>query len=188
MNNSVIFKVCSYCLFAITLAGCFGSGVKTEPGICEQLRENDEWAEPLVLAQEKYGTPLYLTLVLLNQPLSDLDKSHINPRTADWDEYRLRSENWEAAISSPYDAVDFIGWFTLESVKRNQLDWSDVSAHYLSYRMGHGAYHRFEPEKYPELVLRSEHFSQRAELWRNQLKNCQLQLQEKSWYSKLKFW
>ncbi|MGB0206143.1 MAG: hypothetical protein ACPF9K_14030 [Neptuniibacter sp.] len=188
MNIPVIFRTSLFLLVAASLSGCFGSGSKSEPSICQLLEENEEWAQPLVLAQNKYGTPLSLTLVLLEQPLSELDKQHIQPRSADWDEYRIRSENWGASQKSPYDAVDFIGWFSRESLKRNKISWNDVSAHYLSYRLGHGAYHRFEPEKYPELVQQAERIEQKSNLWQQQLKNCKPQLQEKSWFSKLKFW
>jgi len=188
MSKLAVSRLCVALMLLFGLTGCFGSSVKPELSICEQLEENDEWAEPLVRAQEKYGTPLSLTLVLLEPPLSDLDKRHIQPRTADWDEYRIRSENWGAVQTSPLDAVDFIGWFTRESLKRNQTNWNDVSAHYLSYRMGHGAYHRFDAKKYPELVIKAQDVAYQAKQWRSQLKNCRLQLQQQSWYNRLKFW
>ena len=106
-------------VIVLMLSGCFGSSTKPALLICEELDDNKEWVEPAVLAQQKYGTPISLSLVLLELPLSDLDKKHVRPRSADWDEYRIRSERWDASPQVPADAVDFIGWFTQQSVKRN---------------------------------------------------------------------
>lgn len=176
-------------LISFALVGCFGSGAKhVEPDICELLDENDEWLKPLANAQANYGTPVSLTLALLEQPLSEFDKAHVLPRTADWDEYRVRTENWAASPRNIEDAVDFIGWFSQESIKRNKLSWSNVSAHYLSYRLGHGGYHRYDAEKYPELKMKADKIQQQSHKWQQSLKRCQLQWRDESWFSKLKFW
>ena len=183
-SRAVIFTLMSF-----ILAGCFGSGTKhDESDICELLDENDEWLQPLANAQSTYGTPVSLTLALLEQPLSEFDKPHVLPRTADWDEYRVRSENWSASPRNIKDAVDFVGWFSRESTKRNKISWDDVSAHYLSYRLGHGGYHRYDAEKYPELRMKAEKVEQRAIKWQQSLKQCQSRWQNERWFSKLKFW
>lgn len=188
MNLIVSWRWLSLSVLLILLSGCFGSEVKTVPGICEQLEENDDWLQPLATAQMQHGAPISLMLVLLEPPLSDLDKPHIQPRTADWDEYRVRSENWAAAVTELRDATDFIGWFTAQSNTRNQIVWDNVSAHYLAYRLGHGGYHRFDASKYPELQQQAEQKQQQAMRWSQELKDCRLQWQQESWFSKLKFW
>ncbi|MGH1462428.1 MAG: hypothetical protein ACRBB6_10350 [Neptuniibacter sp.] len=188
MMNTTPIRIPLYLALAAGLSGCFAMGTKPKQTICEVLQENEEWVEPIVNAQSRYGTPASLTLALLEMPLSDIEKRHIYPRTADWDEYRVRTENWAASTRSPRYSVDFIGWFTHETLKRNNVRWSDVSAHYLSYRLGHGGYHRFEPDKYPELQQQAERVTLQAQRWHQELKTCQLQVEGRSWYSKLKFW
>lgn len=175
-------------VIVLMLSGCFGSSTKPALLICEELDDNEEWVEPAVLAQQKYGTPISLSLVLLELPLSDLDKKHVRPRSADWDEYRIRSERWDASPQVPADAVDFIGWFTQQSVKRNNIAWQDAGEHYLALRLGHGGYHRFEADKYPELAQQTKGVELRAQRWSNELQACKGQWQGESWFNKLKLW
>lgn len=182
-------RVFSLIIISLLFTGCFGSGAKPiEPDICEVLDENDEWLQPIADAQSTYGTPVSLTLSLLEQPLSNLDKHHVLPRTSDWDEYRVRTENWAASPQNIHDAVDFIGWFSRESVIKNQISWENVSAHYLAYRLGHGGYYRYDVLKYPELQIQAKQVEKRSFRWQQSLQRCQLQWQNESWFSKLKFW
>ena len=77
------------------MVGC-SSLPPAPPSICDQLEDNDEWLPPLLSARAQYGMPVELSLALLEPPLSDTDKVHVRVRTPDWDEYRVRSENWGA--------------------------------------------------------------------------------------------
>ncbi len=187
MLRSVV-KVLSLLTLLTGLSGCFGSEVRQQLNICAELDNNDEWIEATVSTQLKYGAPISLSLALLELPLFDLDKKHVRPRAADWDEYRIRSESWDASPHEVADAVDFIGWFTQQSVKRNSISWGDVSAHYLALRLGHGDYHRFDKSKFPELNLQAQQVGLRAQRWQRELTACKQQWQNESWYNKLKFW
>lgn len=188
MKMKAEYKVVFTVVFALLLSGCFGSSSKPMLLICEELDANDEWIEPAVMAHQKYGAPLALTLSLLELPLSDLDKKHVRPRAADWDEYRIRSERWDASPSSPSDAIDFIGWFALQSQKRNALAWHQAGEHYLALRLGHGGYHRFDALKYPDLSQQAKGVDLRAQRWSKELAACKSQWQGESWFSKLKIW
>ena len=176
------------------LTGCFGgfgkSAVKEQPqqNICEVLQREKAWIQPALTTEQRYGTPLSLTLALLETPLTELDKKHVKPRAADWDEYRIRSERWDASPNNVDDATDFIGWFTQESVKRNNIPLNDVSAHYIALRVGHGSYHRLQPDKYPSLLQQAEQIELKAEQWQSELALCRGHWQKESWYQKLKFW
>lgn len=184
------------------LTGCFGGfggfggiggkksvkTVKPEPNICELLQREKTWIQPALKSEQRYGTPLALTFVLLEQPLTQLKKTHIKPRAADWDEYRIRSERWDASPNNAADAVDFIGWFTQESVKRNNITLNDVSAHYLALRVGHGNYHRLQADKYPELLQQAEQIERKAQQWQSELALCRDHWHKEGWYQKLKFW
>lgn len=178
--------VLPFCI--VILSGCFGSTVKQNLQICEELDDTDDWVEPAMLAQKKYGTPLALSLALLELPLSELDKKHVRPRAADWDEYRIRSERWDASPNSPEDAIDFIGWFTQQTVKRNKIGWQNVKEHYLALRLGHGGLQRFDQALYADLALQAKGVELRAKRWSGELNSCQEQWQGESWYSKLKIW
>ncbi|MDF2181389.1 hypothetical protein [Neptuniibacter sp. CAU 1671] len=169
------------------MVGC-SSLPPAPPSICDQLEDNDEWLQPLLSARAQYGTPVELSLALLEPPLSDTDKVHVRVRTPDWDEYRVRSENWGADSHSIADAVDFVGWFSRESVARNQIGWQDYRSHYLALRLGHGGLLRFEPEKYPELEQQALAVDSQARLWRQQITQCESDWHKKPWYSRLKVW
>ncbi|MCP4588775.1 hypothetical protein [Pseudoalteromonas sp.] len=183
-----VVKVLPLLALVMGLSGCFGSEVRQQLNICEELDNYDEWIEATVSTQLKYGTPISLSLALLELPLSDLDKKHVRPRAADWDEYRIRSERWGASPHEAEDAVDFIGWFTQQSGTRNSISWDDVSAHYLALRLGHGDYQRFDKSKFPELNQQAQQVELRAQRWQRELTACKQQWQNESWYNKLKFW
>jgi len=174
---------------SLFLAGCFG-GATTKPAlmICDELDDTDDWIEPAVNVQQKYGTPIALTLAMLELPLTDLDKKHVRPRAADWDEFRIRSERWDAEPTEVEDAVHFVGWFTQQSVSRNGLAWNNAAGHYLAVRLGHGGYHRFDSAKYPELTQQARGIQQRYDRWQRELQGCKNRWQGESWFSKLKIW
>lgn len=188
MNIKIACHLGFLSLFCLILTGCFGSDTKPAMPICELLDENDEWVGPAVKLKERYGTPLSLALVLLEPPLSDLDKKHVRPRASDWDEYRIRSERWDASPYNPDDALDFIGWYTQLSTQRNNLNWQGAGDHYLALRLGHGDFHRFDAEKYPELTKQAEHIQVRAERWERELQGCPSHWTSESWLNKLKVW
>jgi len=188
MNMNAKYKLSILVMATLLLSGCFGSSTKQQLQICDELDANDEWIEPAVNAQQKYGTPLALSLSLLELPLSKLEKKHVRPRMSDWDEYRIRSERWDAVPSNPQDAVDFIGWFTQLSQKRNSLAWHEAGEHYLALRLGHGGYHRFDATKYPELSQQAKGIDARSKRWSKELAACKHQWQGESWFNKLKLW
>ncbi|EAR60539.1 hypothetical protein [Neptuniibacter caesariensis] len=177
-------------VLSIVLTGCFGAGSQKplHPSICEILDDNDEWIEPSLRAKENYGTPVFLSLALLELPLSDLDKKHVRPRTADWDEYRIRSERWDASPYEPADAVDFAAWFASETSKRNKISWGNVSGHYLSLRLGHGSFARFEKGQFPQLEQQAQQVSIRAQRWERELAGCKDVWLSEGWLNKLKLW
>ncbi|PIE24526.1 MAG: hypothetical protein CSA60_02970 [Neptuniibacter caesariensis] len=183
-------KVTALCTLAFILAGCFGSGEKgrLQLSICELLEDNDEWIKPALQARETYGTPLHLTLAMLELPLSNLEKKHIRPRMADWDEYRIRNEQWGASAYEPEYAADFIGWFTQETNKRNKIHWDNTKGHYLALRLGHGAYERFDPAKFPQLEQQAVQVGIRAARWQHELAGCKSIWQSESWLQKIKPW
>jgi len=171
----------------VLLAGC-SSLPPAPPSICDTLDDHDEWLQPLLRAKAQYGTPVALSLALLEPPLTETDKVHVRVRTPDWDEYRVRSENWGADSHSVTDAVDFVGWFSRETVTRNQIGWQNYRAHYLALRLGHGGLLRFAPEKYPELEQQARSINTQAQQWQVQIAQCEPEWQKKPWYSRLKVW
>ncbi|WP_286239922.1 hypothetical protein [Neptuniibacter halophilus] len=177
-------------LTLLMLAGCSGSPEKPSHHIqiCEELDDEERWLEPVVINQQRYGTPMALSLALLELPLSDLDKKHVRPRAADWDEYRIRSERWDASPYMPEDAVDFIGWFSRQSRDRNGISWDDAASHYLALRLGHGGLHRLEPGQFPELQRQAEAVAQRATRWNRELQGCTQLWRDQGWFNSLKFW
>lgn len=181
-------KLCLVCVLSFALAGCFGSSSKPQLVICEELDDTEEWIEPAIEVQQLYGTPIALTLVLLELPLSELDKPHVRPRAADWDEFRIRTERWGADPVVVEDAVHFLGWFTRETVRRNNVSWNNASEHYLALRLGHGEYHRLQANKYPQLAQQALAIQYRHDSWQRELHSCKDQWQGESWYHMLKLW
>ncbi|MFW1677427.1 hypothetical protein ACFVYJ_06540 [Pontibacter sp. JAM-7] len=174
-------------LTSLLLTACSSQPI-APPSICDELDDNDEWLQPLLQTRARYGTPVALSLALLEQPLSVTDKANVRVRTPDWDEYRVRSENWGADIRSVTDAVDFVGWFSKETVNRNQIGWQDYRQHYLALRLGHGGLVRFQPDKYPELDRQAQGVGRQAARWDKELSSCEADWHKKPWYSRLKVW
>ena len=173
----------------LLLAGCWGGGIKPESvSICEQLDDNDEWLSPLLQAENKYFTPLSVQLSLLEFPESGRDGKYVYARSGDWDEFRMRTERWDASPARIDDAVSYVAWFSQQSRERNQIDRDAAGEHFLSMRLGHGAYHRLERGSLPSLERTAEQVADRAKRWDSELVNCRKQWKSQSWFKSLKFW
>lgn len=181
-------KIGSLFLIPLLLTACFGSNTQPQISICDELDEHDEWVEPVQQAQAKYQVPAPLLLVLLELPLSELDKAHVRPRASDWEEFRIRSERWDADPRNVEDAVAFAGWYVQQSAKRNQLAANQYGEHYLAVRLGHGGYHRFDRNSYPELLGQAKNVQLRGERWQRELAQCPKLLNDEGWLDKLKLW
>lgn len=159
------------------LSGCISSVIRqpeVSDTICDILEQNEDWLEPVQISKENYGTPIWLSLALLEPPLSDFDKKHIRPRESDWQEYRVQNENWDASPDNIDDAVDFIGWFTARNIKLNQLNWENTYEHYLSLRLGQSQYRYIDTANYPNLIKQAKNIARRARRWQHELPACSL--------------
>ena len=179
-----LFGCCS-----LLLAGCWGSGVKNDTiSICEQLDDNDEWIMPLLRAEKQFSTPISVQLSLLEFPGPGRGGKYVYARSGDWDEFRMRTERWDASAESMDDSINYVAWFSQQSRERNQIDGHAAGEHFLSMRLGHGAYHRMERGSLPDLERTAEQVSMRAQRWRSELMLCRSQWKNESWFNALKFW
>lgn len=139
---------------------------------CEALYDHNDWLDGAVAAESRWGIPIYVSLAELNMSLGTEASQYIDPSDADWQSYRIETENWQAQKGDIVAALDFLGWHGQLAVERNQLTLEQAGQLYLSSRLGHGGYHRFQYQ--PDLLLQrqSEQVQQRAITYREQLSQC----------------
>lgn len=167
------------------LAGCSGfnnmvpesvSGAFVREGedtpFCAGLYRHNAWLDGAVAAENRWGVPIYISLAQLNVPLGTESSRYIEPTDADWQAYRIATENWQADKGDIATALDFLGWHGQLAVERNQISLEQADKLYLSAVLGHGGYHRLQYQ--PNLVIerQAERVRQRAARYRQDLGQC----------------
>ncbi|WP_455479467.1 transglycosylase SLT domain-containing protein [Bartonella sp. B23] len=70
------------------------------------------------------------------------------------------------------DAVDFIGWYHRQSVRRNGVRFDDAYSLYLNYHMGHGAYARSRGHVTAALAQAAQRMARISRQYEQQLRTC----------------
>ncbi|UTW02725.1 hypothetical protein KDX31_15430 [Amphritea atlantica] len=180
MRRSTFYRSIPVCLLsAMVLQGCSDIAqvvperfVKPDNQFCLGLYENNDWLDAAVATESRWGLPLHIALAELNMPVGTEASAYIVPVNSDWEEYRVASENWAGAVSDITTAVDFLGWHAQMASQRNDLNMNQAGKLYIASRIGHGGLHRLEYRPDPQLIRQADAVDQRAQQYRQDLKNC----------------
>ncbi|MCG8670960.1 MAG: hypothetical protein MI867_16240 [Pseudomonadales bacterium] len=148
--------------FCAFLSGCATSPPKKVNDLCSIFREKDDWHEEAVDTAKKWGTEVPVLMAIMHQeskfigdnkpefewflfiPLGRASSAYGYAQALDetWDTYIRATGNRGADRDDFDDAIDFIGWYSSESYRRNKIRRNDTYHLYLAYHEGHGGFER----------------------------------------------
>jgi hypothetical protein len=98
-------------------------------------------------------------------------------KTSTWDEYeRAEGRIFGADRDDFTDAIDFVGWYNQQSLKRSGISLDNTYGLYLAYHEGHGGYNRATYLKKPWLATVAHKVAARADSYQVQLVDCEDEL------------
>lgn len=187
--------------FSLYLAGCATSPPKKINDICSIFREKDDWHEEALDASKKWGTEVPVLMAIMHQeskfigdnqpefewflfvPLGRASSAYGYAQALDqtWDTYMKATDNWGADRDDFDDAIDFIGWYTSVSYRKNKIRRNDTYHLYLSYHEGHGGFERrtFKNKQWLKNVAKK--VSAKSITYRRQYNKCKNDLDD-GWF------
>lgn len=155
-------KVCPCLALAVLLSGCASPPPGNPANICSVFQEKDGWYASAKAAARRWGASVPLQLAIINQESAFVDDARPprvrfwgvplwRPSSAygygqatdqTWDVYVRQTGNAGADRDDFADAVDFVGWYTRQSMARLGVGRDDGYNHYLAYHEGPGGFQR----------------------------------------------
>lgn len=188
----------NFCLLLIMSAslctGCTVSQPSNINNLCSIFQEKSSWYDDARDANEKWGTPIHVMMAIMRQesgfvadakppmeyflfiPIGRPSSAYGYPQAQDpvWKEYKEQAGGWFASRDNFADAIDFIGWYTYQSQKRNGTSKWDAYNQYLNYHEGWGGFKRNSHRNKPWLLKVAQKVANRASVYSVQLKQCDL--------------
>lgn len=193
-------------LFVIVVSMLLISGCTTSPpqninDVCEIFDEYYDWYSASKAVEQEYGIPIAVTMAFIHQeskfvgdarpprewflwiipgPRKSSAYGYTQALDGTWYEYQEKTGKWGADRDDFEDAVDFIGWYNTNTMKRTGIKKHDAYRLYLAYHDGAGGYLRGTWKKKDWLKKVSRKVEQRAKLYNRQLIDCRENL-ERGW-------
>lgn len=148
-------------ILAVSLYGCAVAQPNNTENACEIFRQYPDWYASAKEAEQRWGTPVPVTLAFIQQesafradaqperttilgiipgPRKSSSYGYTQALDSTWEEYQKSTGNRRAIRTSFHDAVDFIGWYNYQGYKRNQLERNNTYYMYIAYHEGHSGY------------------------------------------------
>lgn len=190
----------------ISLSACQTPRPQQVQNICGVFKQYPKWYWASRDAQEKWGVPIAVQMSIVHQesgfngkikpdrtkllgiipwkrPSSAYGYSQALKGT--WDHYQTDTGQSRAKRSAFADAVDFIGWYGHQANLRAGIHKRNAKHVYLAYHEGIGGYQRKTYHGKPSVVKVADKVSSRADIYQQQLNQCQASLPEKPWWRKI---
>ncbi|RMH16569.1 MAG: hypothetical protein D6698_09510 [Gammaproteobacteria bacterium] len=189
-------KFALLCLALGLIAGCATAPPANVDNICQIFREKPRWYRYTLQSYKKWGVPVHVQMAILHQesrydgharparkhflgiptvrPSSAYGYAQVKDETWDW--YRRKTGHWTARRDDFEDAVDFVGWYGLQTYLRLRISKWDAKNLYLAYHEGHGGYEQKTFQKKPWLIHVADKVEYRARRFRKELATCRASL------------
>jgi hypothetical protein len=185
-------------LLGLSLTGCTTSPPRDVNNICAIFEEKDEWYDDAADASEEWGSPIPVMMAIMHQesrfradarpprkkilgfipgPRASSAYGYPQAKSATWGDYKKDAGRFGADRDDFSDAVDFIGWYNYQSVRRSGISPQDTYGLYLAYHEGHGGYNRSTYAGKPWLTGVARKVEARANSYEAQLIFCEEDLQ-----------
>jgi len=198
-------------IFVFTMLTILSSCVSPQPentaNICSMFEERRSWYKAAKKAEKRWGTPVYVSMAIIEQessfqgrakpertkllwvipwrrPSSAYGYAQVLDET--WTDYKEDAGNWGARRSSFSDAMDFVGWYTNSSTRRNRIARNDAYNLYLAYHEGNGGWARGSYNSKGWLMDVARNVQNTANVYQNQYQSCEREL-GRNWFMRLFF-
>ena len=198
-------------IFVFTIATLLSSCVSPPPentsNICSIFEDRRSWYKAAKKTEDRWGTPVYVSMAIIEQessfqgrarpertkllwvipwrrPSSAYGYAQVLDET--WTDYKEDAGNWGARRSSFSDAMDFVGWYTNSSTRRNRIARTDAYNLYLAYHEGNGGWARGSYNSKGWLMDVARNVQNTANVYQNQYQSCEREL-GRNWFMRLFF-
>ena len=182
-------------LISVLLTGCSSKVPPADANnLCSIFREKPSWYRAAKKSEKKWGTPMQIQMAIMYQessyrhnvrpprpyflfiPLPRKSSAYGYAQAQDftWDEYLDETGGWFKSRSNFADAIDFIGWYTNKTRRRNGVSLWSADQLYLNYHEGWGGYSRGTHNSKPWLLKTAQQVNSRANNYGQQLRRCNL--------------
>ena len=190
-------------LFVLPLAACSTSPPKNVDNLCEIFRDKDDWYEEAADARDEWGSPIPVMMAILYQesrfeakarpprkrilgfipgPRPSSAYGYSQAKKSTWKEYKRDAGRYGADRDDFADAIDFVGWYNVQSRRRSGISRKDPYRLYLAYHEGHGGYNRASYRDKQWLLNVARKVERKAGTYQAQLNSCEEELKDKGWF------
>lgn len=200
-------KLCIYLVIAGILF-IFGCSTTYTPertdNVCSIFRGNTDWYESARDASERWGTPVWVMMAIIDQesrfvddaqperdwflfiplPRSSTAYGYAQAQETTWDTYIKDTGNSGHDRDDFSDAINFVGWYTNVSQRKLGISKWDAYNQYLAYHEGHGGYKNGTWKSKGWLKRVAHKVKNKSAVYNAQLKKCKQELDDEvdSWF------
>jgi len=183
--------------FLLLVSACTTSPPRDVDNICAIFFEKDDWYADAAEARDEWGSPIPVMMAIIYQesrfkadarpprrrllgfipgPRPSSAYGYSQAKDTTWSEYKRDAGRFGADRDDFGDAIDFVGWYNRQSLRRSGLSPLDTYGLYLAYHEGHGGYNRATYLQKPWLMDVARKVQSKAETYQLQLGYCEAQL------------
>ena len=191
------FKLIVLLTISLMLCSCSVAPPKNIDNVCAMFDEYYDWYRAAKDVSRRYKIPESVTMAFIHQESKFISNNRPprkwylgfipGPRPSSaygyaqaldgtWKEYKRKTGRWSADRDDFDDAVDFIGWYNRQSIKRIGLPAHDAYSLYLAYHEGAGGFIRGTYKKKAWLKKVAAKVQRRANMYQQQLVSCRKEL------------
>ena len=184
-------------LFLIVLLGSCGNRDFSAPrdldNACSIVSERPHYLRAFKATERKYGVPVPVIMAMIYQESKFIGNNRPPHRYAlgviplgrqssalgysqaldgTWDEYRADVGGRGADRTDIHDAVDFMGWYMVQTVEETGVPLNDTRNQYLAYHDGRSGYLRGTWKSKTWLIRIADEVAVRAVTYDAQLRAC----------------
>ena len=188
------FLLIGMLLSAVLLSSCASSPPRHVDNLCHIFDEKAGWYKKAKKSEKRWGSSIPVMMAIMRQessfrakakpprkkilwviPGPRLSSAYGYPQAKDetWRWYKKSSGNRFADRDEFGDAIDFIGWYNIQTSRRNGVALNDSYNLYLAYHEGHGGYKKGTYRNKQWLKTVASKVASRAQSYQKQLQGCE---------------
>jgi hypothetical protein len=204
-QHSVLRALALLILIGTTLTACLSTAPRQAVNVCSLFEDQRAWFRAAEQSQRRWDIPVGVSMAFIYQESGFRSRARPErtrilgvipgPRPSDafgyaqaldstWDDYRASTGNRLARRSNFAHAVDFVGWYNANSVRRNALARDDARNLYLAYHEGNTGFARGSYADKPWLLEIADRVQSNAQRYQAQYEQCAPALRQ-SWWQRI---
>ncbi len=192
-------------LLGSTLTACLSTAPRQAANVCSLFEDERAWFRAAEQSQRRWDIPVGVSMAFIYQESGFRARARPartrilgvipGPRPSDafgyaqaldstWDDYRESTGNRLARRSNFAHAVDFVGWYNANSVRRNAIARDDARNLYLAYHEGNTGFARGSDADQPWLLEIADTVQRNAQRYQAQYEQWAPALRQ-SWWQRI---